>query len=80
MRTMVDAQGNQTNSLSAMKECVVDYFCDLNITFEDAISPEMFARLRCFPTLEEIRLTLLCMPRGKAPGLDGVTVEVLVHD
>lgn len=81
----MDMHDNQMNSLATMKVRAVAYFrdlysclerprliLDLNVTFEDAIALEMFVGLSCFPTLNEIRLTLLCVSRGKASGPDCV--------
>lgn len=91
MQTM-DTEGNQTNSLAEMKNRAVLHFqhlysstprqwpiVDLNITFEDAISPEMSTWFQCYPTVDKIRNVHITMLKNKALGLDSMMVEVLAH-
>lgn len=52
---------------------------DLNISFEEVVTPEISTWLYHYPMLDEVKLSLVNMPRVKAPTLDGITVEVLVH-
>lgn len=91
MGTM-DREGNQTHSLSAMKIRAFNHFAklfdashrarpipNLNIDIERRLSEEENAKLRCIPSCEEIWIALASMPNGKAPGMDGITSEILVH-
>lgn len=52
---------------------------NLNIYFDDAISVEMSAWMRRYPTLKEIKDILHNRLKGKLPCPDGQTAEVLVH-
>lgn len=82
----------QTTSLHAMKDRAIDfhkklYLCeplsapllDLNISFDNVITPEMGAWPHRYPTLEEVRKLIHGMSKGKTPGPDGMMVEVMVH-
>lgn len=88
----MDTSGMQTTSLQVMKDRVVDFYkklyhyephsapmFDLNISFDDAITTEIGAWLRCYPTLEEARKVLHWMSKDKALGPDGMKMEVMVH-
>lgn len=87
----LDEEGNQTHSLAAMKARAVEHFRKLfdagqrstpipNLNIEIAKRPSEVenAKLGCLPSENEIRTTLLSMPRGKAPGMDGLTKEIMV--
>lgn len=86
----LDAGGNQTHSLMAMKARAVEHFTKPfdagqrnalipNLNIEVAMRPSEveYAKLRCLPSEDEIRRTLLSMPGGKAPCMDGLTKEIM---
>lgn len=81
---------NQTHMLAEMKARAVEHFTNLfdadqrsahipNLNIEVVVRPSEVenAKLRCFPCEEEIRKTLLSMSGGKAPGIDGLTTEIM---
>lgn len=80
------------NSLVEMKERAVYYFTDLfaatprrppipnlNLIFNERPSEEENTKLRVYPTGEEIWKALRSMPNGKAPGIDGISSEIVTH-
>lgn len=86
----LDAGGNQIHSLSTMKARAAEHFAKLfdadqrnalipNLNIEVAARPSEVenAKLRCIPCEDEIPRILLSMPRGKAPGMDGLTTEIM---
>lgn len=50
---------------------------NLNLIFDDAISLEVDAWMRCFPRIDEIKDILHAMLWSKASDPDGITVEIL---
>lgn len=85
-----DSNGKQTNSLAEMKERAVSYFANrflapdkqspihnLNITFDERQSDIENAKLRAFPSGEEIWNALSSMSKCKALGMDKLTSEVI---
>lgn len=52
---------------------------NLNIQFESTLNEVEIAKLRCLPTVEEIKNTLVGMLKGKAPGANVLTVEIIAY-
>lgn len=88
----LDMNGIQTNTLAAIKERAVNYFStlymapnrsrpisNLNIIIEDRSSMAENAILRAVPSIDEIWNVIKSLPKAKAPGIDGLTVEFLLH-
>lgn len=88
----LDSDGNQTHSMEGMKLRAVEYFTNLysvenrplplpnlNIRIEHCPSAMENAKLRAYPSVGEAWNSLKNMPNGKAPGMDGLTAEILVH-
>lgn len=88
----IDVNGAQTNSLEEMNERTIAYFTNLysatdrlppipnlNISYE--IRPTIIenAKLRTIPSGEEIQTALKSLPTAKAPGIDGITAEMVKH-
>lgn len=76
----LDRDGNQTNSLAEMKERAVSYFTclystsagtppilNLNITFEEHPNEVENAKLKSYPSGEEVWNIVKNLPRAKAP-------------
>lgn len=87
-----NSSGEKITSLEVMKNCAIEFFTslynyegrelllmDLNISFDDAILPEMVVWLRRYPRIDEIKNVLIAMPKGLALGPDGIIIEILVH-
>lgn len=89
---MLDVDEKHTNSLAKMKQRAIEYFTELyaavdrppllpnlNITIENKPSNEENTKLRALPSGEEIWNTVKNMPNGKAPGMNGLTSELITH-
>lgn len=88
----IDNNGNQTHSLKEMKARTVAYFTtlcpaeprnsplpNLNIAIDRRPSVVENAKLRATPNESELWSSLKSMPHGKAPGMDRLTTEIIIH-
>lgn len=88
----IDSAGKHTNFLEEMKERTVAYFTNLyaadnrqpplpnlNITVKGRPFAEQNVKFRALPNEEEVWNSLKNMPNGKAPGMNGITSEIVKH-
>lgn len=89
---ILDSNGTKTDSLASMKERVVTYFTslylahnrappipNLNIFIEESPTTIENTILRAYPTNEEVLKMVKSLPKSKAPGIDGLTAEFIIH-